>query len=183
LSTELTTPVVDAELVDQSSRETPSMHRLAEDFVKVERISNSIGNLIFFGILLVGLFFLWLTNGINWLWWIAAGGVLVLLPLLVFSSLFWPRIVYNHARWQLDGESLEIRRGVLWKHRISVPLGRVQHADVSQGPLLRQFGLGKLTIHTAGTSNATVELNGLSHDTALAVRDQLIKQTQSKSVT
>jgi uncharacterized protein len=183
LSTDLPPPVLaTAQGNDDAEREQP-MNPLAAEHVQVETISNAIGNSILFFLLLIGLFFVWLTQGIGWIFWTAAGAVLLLFPLLIFSTLVWPRIAYRHASWRLDQESLEIRRGVFWKHRISIPLGRVQHADVSQGPLLRQYGLGKLTVHTAGTSNATIDLDGLTHGTALAVRDELVRQTQSKIVT
>lgn len=183
MSDDLPPPVLATVQADAYHEPEQQMNPLAAEYIPVEVISNAIGNSIVFFLALIGIFFIWLTQGIGWIFWAAAGAVLVLFPLLLFSTFIWPRIAYRHACWRLDQESLEIRRGVLWKHRISIPLGRVQHADVSQGPLLRQYGLGKLTIHTAGTSNATIDLDGLAHETALAVRDELVRQTQSKVVT
>ena len=63
-----------------------------------------------------------------------------------------------------------------------MPLARVQHTDVSQGPFQRQFELGTVTVHTAGTQNASVALSGLTHSVALQLRDQLIAQRDSKDV-
>ena len=45
----------------------------------------------------------------------------------------------------------------------NVPRSRVQHTDVSQGPLERNHGLGTLVVYTAGTDHAKVELGGLDH--------------------
>jgi membrane protein YdbS with pleckstrin-like domain len=50
----------------------------------------------------------------------------------------------------------------------------VQHTDVSQGPLERRYGLGTRVIFTAGTDHARVDLKGLDHATALAIRDHLL---------
>ncbi len=117
-----------------------------------------------------------------WFWGLwglggAMGGVLLLMALTAYFSFVWPKHYFRNARWKLDDQSLEIHRGVLWKQRISIPLGRVQHADVSQGPVQRKFDLGKLTIHTAGTHNASIELEGLKHSVSLNIRDQLVRQT------
>lgn len=118
-----------------------------------------------------------------WVALVVFAGWLLLLALLVFSSHFWPPIAYRHASWRLAEEGLEIRRGVMWRHCTAIPAARVQHVDVSQGPIQRLFDLGKLTIHTAGTQNASVELDGLEHAQAMRLRDQLIAQKESLDVT
>ena len=51
---------------------------------------------------------------------------------------------------------------------IHVPRSRVQHTDVSQGPVERRFGLGTLVIYTAGTDYARVDLAGLDHGSPYA---------------
>ncbi len=102
-----------------------------------------------------------------WVLALAVVGWLLLACILIWSAHFWPAISYRHAMWRLDDAGLEIRRGVIWKHRIAIPAARVQHVDVSQGPIQRMFRLGKLTINTAGTRNASIELEGLDYDQAL----------------
>jgi len=87
---------------------------------------------------------------------------------------FWPPLHYRHTAYRLDEDGIRIRRGVVWRSMTSVPHSRVQHTDVSQGPLERAFGLATLIIHTAGTQNASVSLGGLRHEDALRIRDHLI---------
>ena len=106
-------------------------------------------------------------------------GWITLAGLMVFSSHFWPQIKHRHYRWRSSDAGMEIHRGVLWKHRIAVPILRVQHVDVSQGPVQRLFQLGSLTIHTAGTKNASVMIEGLEYDTALQLRDELLAQKET----
>lgn len=86
----------------------------------------------------------------------------------------WPPLEYRHASYRVDANGLEIRRGVYFRAVINVPRSRVQHTDVAQGPLQRRFGLATLIVHTAGNESAVVELPGLTHDTALAIRDHLL---------
>lgn len=85
----------------------------------------------------------------------------------------WPALDYAHAGYQLDSDGLQLRRGVLWQIVTHVPRSRVQHTDVSQGPLERRYGLGTLVVYTAGTNHARVRLPGLAHEVARALRDEL----------
>ncbi|MEM9412715.1 MAG: PH domain-containing protein [Planctomycetota bacterium] len=149
-------------------------------------IVSRIASLIFSGIvsigILIGILVFWFNLGVGWQWGlIAAAGALLILFLLI-TSLVWPNWEYQATHWRLTNLGLEIHRGVFWKHRISVPFARVQHADVSQGPLQRQFDLGKLTVHTAGTQNASVELEGISHEQAIRLRDEIVSQRKAADV-
>ena len=78
-------------------------------------------------------------------------------------------------RWgyRLDAELLRVVRGRLFHSDTVVPLGRVQHVDVDQGPVARRYGLAMLTVHTAGNHNASVSLPGLRRDDALAMREAI----------
>jgi len=58
----------------------------------------------------------------------------------------------------------------------------VQHTDVSQGPAERSYGLGTLSVFTAGTDHARVGLSGLDHATALAIRDHLLPREGADAV-
>ena len=94
----------------------------------------------------------------------------------------WPAIEYRHASYRIDEQGIEIRRGVLWRTVTNVPRSRVQHTDVSQGPVERRFGLGTLVIYTAGTDHAKVTLGGLSHEVALALREHLMPERGTDAV-
>lgn len=96
----------------------------------------------------------------------------VLLLALYLVLVLPPR---RFARWgyRLDAELLRIVRGRVFHNDTVVPLGRVQHVDVDQGPLARRYGLAMLTVHTAGNHNASVSLPGLKRDDALAMREAI----------
>ena len=101
------------------------------------------------------------------LWLIGTSGLLAL-------SYVWPALQHRFHRYTVSPDAIEIRTGVAWRAVITVPRSRVQHTDVSQGPLERQFHLATLAIYTAGTSYARVDLDGLDHARALAIRDHLL---------
>lgn len=122
------------------------------------------------------------TSGLGTLLYSVAGGGFLFSLLLFFLGYFWPAYEFKHTAWRLDERGLEIRRGVIWRHQISIPVARVQHADVSQGPLQRSYELAKLTIHTAGTENASIELEGISHEQAIQLRDLIVNQRKAVDV-
>lgn len=101
-------------------------------------------------------------------------GWLVLVALGAWQAYRWPAIHYRYTSYRVDEEGIEIRRGVYWRVVINVPRSRVQHIDVSQGPIDRRHGLGTLVIYTAGTDHAKVELAGLAHGRALGIREHLL---------
>jgi len=94
----------------------------------------------------------------------------------------WPAIEYRHTSYRVDEQGIEIRRGVYWRRIVNVPRSRVQHTDVSQGPLERNHGLGTLVIYTAGTDHARVDLTGLDHGIALRIREHLLPKEESDAV-
>lgn len=105
-------------------------------------------------------------------WAIAAAAAVVLL--LCWTAAFWPRIEYRHTSYLVSELGLEIRKGVVWRSRVNVPRSRIQHTDVSQGPIQRRYGIATLVVHTAGTESSQVEISGLPLDRAHAIRDFLI---------
>ncbi len=101
------------------------------------------------------------------------GGLLLLLVLFVLFAYKWPAVRHKRLRYLVDEGGLRIRRGVFWRKVIWIPISRVQHTDVSQGPVQRSFGLATLTVHTAGTEGASISLAGLEHGIATRLCDHL----------
>jgi uncharacterized protein len=93
---------------------------------------------------------------------------------LIWHTLRWPDLAFQRTSYKIDALGIEIHSGVIWRNVVNVPRSRVQHIDVSQGPIERRFGLSTLTIYTAGTQHSQIVLPGLEHSTALAVRDHLL---------
>jgi len=122
------------------------------------------------------------VNPVGWVTALVALAVALAIAGLAWSAHFWPAIDYRHSSYRVDGEGLEIRSGVVWRRVLNVPRSRVQHTDVSQGPLERSYGLGTLAVYTAGTDHAQVTLRGLDRVTALAIRDHLLPREGDDAV-
>jgi membrane protein YdbS with pleckstrin-like domain len=113
---------------------------------------------------------------------LCAGAVVLVIAASGALAWSWPAAVHAHTTYRHGVDGLEIRRGVWWRRVSHVPRSRIQHTDVSQGPLERRFGLATLRVFTAGTANAEVALTGLAHETATAIRDQLLAGTDDDVV-
>jgi membrane protein YdbS with pleckstrin-like domain len=105
---------------------------------------------------------------------VAIGGVILIWR--------WPPLSYRHLRYEIDDTGIAIEKGVIWRSRIALPRVRIQHTDVSQGPLERRYGIGTLKLYTAGSRHTRIELPGLNHQEAIALRDALLAEGTGSGV-
>lgn len=165
-----------------AAREAPEQ-QLDPRVIIVERIGGAIAVAIFSGILLIGALIAVLV-------WPVDRTIRLLLPLawLVLTaalgawSQVWPKVRFRHIAWRIDDRGWHIRRGAFWRSAISVPRSRVQHTDVSQGPIERYYDLATVVAYTAGTEHAAIALSGLTHDVALRLRDHLLQSDDDAAV-
>ena len=108
----------------------------------------------------------------GWPWvWVAA--VVIGAGAAVLAA-WWPRVSYERFRWGVDDGVVRIHRGVLFRTEASVPASRIQHIDLTQGPVDRWLGLQKLLVHTAAPG-ADLGLPGLPAEEAPRVRAELLE--------
>lgn len=145
--------------------------QLDPGWITARRLSGLFVCLIVFGSL--GIVALVLGFAFDLLFWTSAAW-LALTVLICGLTWIWPGLAWKYAAYAVSHRGLRVRRGVLIRSIASVPKSRVQHTDVSQGPIQRHFGIATLTVHTAGTQYAAVPVPGLPRETAVAIRDFLI---------
>jgi membrane protein YdbS with pleckstrin-like domain len=56
-----------------------------------------------------------------------------------------------------------------------VPLNRIQHVEIKEGWLERQFGICQLCIYTAGSGGADIRIPGLPPNVAEPLKLQLLR--------
>jgi len=141
------------------------------------RVARIIGFLVILPISLAPLALFtvgWAVGGIPGLVYLGIlGAWLLILGSFLMFAYRWPAVRHRHLRYLVEEGGLRIRRGVFWRKVIWIPITRVQHTDVSQGPVQRKYGLGTLTVHTAGTAGASISLEGLEHGIASSLSDHL----------
>jgi membrane protein YdbS with pleckstrin-like domain len=90
----------------------------------------------------------------------------------------WLAIIAPPRRWRhwgyaFTGRELHVAHGWWTRVHTIVPVVRVQHIDVAQGPFERGFGVARLMLHTAGTDDTVVVLPGITRATAEEIRDAI----------
>lgn len=83
---------------------------------------------------------------------------------------------FQRTFWKLDAHGLAVREGRLWQREIRVPATRVQHLDLTRGPLQRARQLATLVVHTAGSRHDAVTVPDLDAEDAERLRDALGRQ-------
>jgi membrane protein YdbS with pleckstrin-like domain len=171
--------------MEQSTAETIADgidRQLDPRWIPCQRTIGAIFTVIVAGVSFVFVVSLWASSGILLL------GLLLLPVWAGVMAAFawhlqrWPAVAYKFSSYRVDHAGVEIRHGVYWRTITNVPRSRVQHTDVSQGPLERRFGLGTLVVYTAGTSHSKVNLSGLDFNVARRIRAHLLPDDQSDAV-
>jgi len=154
--------------------------------ITAERTSSLILWAVFSLAILVGIGYLFFTTPrIDAFFWIAC---IVGATLIVATSLFsllWPKIEHKRVSFKIDPLGIEIHQGVFWRSQICVPIGRVQHADVGQGPLQRinerttmpfdhedNFDLSPATPDNLPRANLEQSFTGQNNETAPVSAEQ-----------
>lgn len=109
----------------------------------------------------------------------AAGALMVALP--AAAAAHGRRYARTFRCWLMT-DGLLVSRGVWWRSEKFVPLARIQHTDVGQGPIARHYGIATLKVFTAGTVAGEVDVEGLGREDAIALRDQLLGRDGSDAV-
>jgi putative membrane protein len=102
------------------------------------------------------------------LWVYLISGGIVLLNLL--GLLILPGIEYRQWKYLITDEKVEIVHGIFFVTTSIVPIVRIQHITVGQGPIYRKLGLFKVTIALA---SGTFEIVGLRDERAREISETL----------
>ncbi|QDT66865.1 PH domain-containing protein [Calycomorphotria hydatis] len=90
----------------------------------------------------------------------------------------------------LTAKSLHVKKGWLFRVEKTIPLDKITDLGMTQGPIMRSFGIEQLTIETAGSTaqGALVSLTGVANasdfrEAVLAQRDRNSSSSPSESET
>lgn len=88
----------------------------------------------------------------------------------ILNLVLYPPIEFRQWAYLITGDRIEIKKGIFFHSTQIIPISRIQHVMVSEGPLARHYHLASVTIHTAGGS---MKIDGLAHDTADEICENL----------
>lgn len=84
---------------------------------------------------------------------------------------------FKHKSYALRSKDIVYKSGWLWQSTTTAPFNRVQHVMIDQGLIERQFQLSKLKIFTAGGSGSDLTIPGLNPNTAMTLKEFIVKKT------
>lgn len=151
----------------------PAEHFSAAIFFSILSCASFVGWILF-------AFFVWgFSDARTWL--------ILLATVAVLAVLIWWSRKYTYLQWQTtrlrkSELGLELHRGVYWQHKIFIPRERIQHTDITQGPVSRKFHVAELVINTAGNHNYVIKIEGLNFERAKELRLELLPRVRSKEI-
>ena len=99
-------------------------------------------------------------------------GTFIVLSLLIAFAIINKR--YQLYRYRLGDDDLAVASGVFWRKRRFISRARVQHVDITAGPIMRAFGLVKVQIYVGGQALPAGEIPGLSAGDAEILRNRML---------
>ncbi|GIV32003.1 MAG: hypothetical protein KatS3mg030_305 [Saprospiraceae bacterium] len=140
-----------------------------------------LGTSISFGILFIGW---WIFQAsadklAPWIPWLALSG----LAGLYVISMSLVGLRYRMSGYALREHDVLYRTGALFHSLTAIPYKRIQHVEVSQGPLQSAFGIATLKVYTAGGSRSDLSIEGLPHKEAQRIREFITRKVAELSAT
>ena len=77
--------------------------------------------------------------------------VCVAIPVILIT-LIMPALRYRMFAWGYDDKRIIVKQGVLFRHRVVIPVCQIQDLHRNQGPLMMMLNLSSVTISTAGSN-------------------------------
>ena len=119
---------------------------------------------------------LWLMTDLE-RWLVVAIAAAILAVMVLTALLAFLRV--RTIGFAMRDDDLLVRRGMLYRRFVSVPYGRMQVVDVTQGPVERMLDLKTLKFVTAAATSA-VTIPGLPGTDAEQLRDELVAVAESR---
>lgn len=114
----------------------------------------------------------------RWLAWSAPLFGLAAFVVALILGLWHARLLFTSWRWVLRDDDVFASFGVVWRVTRSIPRVRVQHVDVTSGPIDRALGLVHVSLHVAGSAGAVLMIPGLAPAEAEQLREALLESAK-----
>lgn len=79
-------------------------------------------------------------------------------------------------RFAIREHDLLFESGVFWRSQTIQPLNRIQHVEISNGPVDKRFGLAEIQLFSSGSGSATYVIPGLPTKVAEDLREFVLSR-------
>ncbi|MCB0521242.1 MAG: PH domain-containing protein [Lewinellaceae bacterium] len=128
-----------------------------------------IGTAIFWGVVFLGWLIFFATGyaKLPILTWVMLGAWILMFAL----SMFFAGKRYEVAGYALREHDIVHKAGVYWRTVTTIPFNRMQHCEISRGPIESAFGLATLRVFTAGGASSDLSIEGLPNEEAQRIKE------------
>ncbi|MCX7746127.1 MAG: PH domain-containing protein [Clostridia bacterium] len=106
--------------------------------------------------------------------WVIPGGLI----LSIYITLIHPFLEYIQWSYKITESKIDYTHGIYFRKRTIIPVSRIQHLDIKQGPLQKYFGLSNIAIYTAGQSHEIPALlSSKAQKMVESINDLILKET------
>lgn len=158
--------------VHPQAGEARPQERLESRVVVYWYLTDLFSSAVFAAILIGGALF-WSTQDPDFPAWVLTAAIAVGSVILGLSMIV-PPLAYARWRFAVDDRLLSMRYGILFVQERLVPVPRMQHVDLTRGPIERLFGLATLVVFTAGNEGSAFRVPGLGRLRAEGIRDRIL---------
>lgn len=150
----------------------PPLKKPHPTVLKVWRFSSFIST----GVFLLLVLTLDLVISLSEASWPFPTGFPTLCAAVLFLPMAWyiPKLQYDRWRYAIRDEDVLVSYGVVWRTRRCLPRLRIQHVDITSGPIDRMLGLVHLSLYTAGAVGTVAKIPGLTPVEAETIRADLL---------
>jgi len=117
---------------------------------------------------------IWKINQYNKLYiGLAVSGVMLLVAIIAYLK-------YLNFTFFLDEQNEEfvVRKGILNKSRIAIPLDKIQQVNINQSFIQRLIGVHALEVDTAGSNGKEVSIRAIKESLAVSLKERLLEGAQ-----
>lgn len=158
--------------ITPSQIETIEFIELSPDYPKVNAFENFIGFAIIFTILFtVNL----LVDNIHIHFLILAGILFAALISTIYGYYFAKSCQYFRGEFELM-----YKQGLWWKKQTALSFSRIQHIDISHGPLERKYHMTTIKFFTAGGASSDLIIPGLPAAQAELLRTEILQYAKNE---
>lgn len=103
-------------------------------------------------------------------WYAVVGllGCFVLFPLYKFKAT-------RAIRYAIRDHDVVLQSGLVWLSEVVQPIRRIQHVELTRGPVEKRLGLANVRLFSAGSGKATFTIPGLRLITAARIRRYVLQ--------
>ena len=153
------------------------MNKLDKSVLKLWYIRAAIGALALLGAEVSVLVILLVTEAPSNVTLAVSLSLGIPVALLLCITLIMPVLRYKMYAWGYDDKRIVVKKGVVFKRRVVIPVCQIQDLHRTQGPIMMILGLSGVTISTAGSN---FDISTLTTDEADSLIDALEQNLETR---